>query len=747
MLRSLFSISRREKDEEDRQDEQKEQKKPAKVGTKRSWRNFTSIALMLMLLVSVYAEPVAAWPGEGLFSSVGDALSSVGDAVSSAAHAVVDNIEGGIAGALAGAAAGAMVGSAVPGIGTAIGAGVGALVGFVGGVYAEYKAKQTIHEITHPGGPGVGISYEGINATKDDLSKNSDLLKNYQIVDNAQSKAYSELTELLAKMATSSVEYDIQQTGATGNIQLKLYGPDQILGFSAFPVKLRVFFSSDPVEKNVIHLQKVTMYVVRADTGTAYYRYTRTFSNLTFNGGAYDINTFLKVPDDLDYAVADAIRTGQITPDLIKKLKSAKTPQFEIYIKIDAYKEDWSLVNGTWVHVRDIPLTVEAETRSVYLHVTSSTDVVLFQTGLNASMPADMANLVMGKFAPFIAEQWGAVSDVLIRPYATPVHVQDSAATWKFFVAPNHKFLTMFDEHPKIYDDFEVFAVRVLQNGNFEMADRRSNTLGDMTSGVKEAYGITKYTFGPDIVNYRVYGLGLIWFERDDGTKIPVWILIQPHMSVLDREKLALDDARVQKILPIFDDEKITKTELELLKAQLDSVKQDLQNKIQAAEQLKKMAEANGNKEAAEYADRAIKYYQLELKMLDQATQTEDAQLALNYLNAAKKYEYAADFEKQAADKAYKGDSEGAKALDSQAQEYKKDGDKYVPHISIGGVTDAILGNLKDWKMLLLLAILLIGGYYLLGRMGALIGLGIWLAIVIGIPALKALVAWISTKI
>jgi len=573
------------------------------------------------------------------------------------------------------------------------------------------------------------------------------LLKNYQIVDDAQSKAYSELTELLAKMATSSVEYDIQQTGAIGNIQLKLYGPDQILGFSAFPVRLRIFFSSDPIKQNVIHLKKVTMYVVRADTGTAYYKYTRTFSNLTFNGGAYDINTFLKVPDDLDYAVADAIRTGQITPGLIEKLKSAKTPQFEIYIKIDAYKEDWSLVNGTWVHVRDIPLSVEAETRSVYLHVTSDRDIVLFQTGLNASMPADMANLVMGKFAPFIAEQWGAVSDVLIRPYATPVHVQDSAATWKIFVAPNHKFLTMFDEHPRIYDDFEVFAVRVLQNGNFEMADRRSNTLGDMTEGIKEAYGITKYTFGPDIVNYRVYGLGLIWFERDDGTKIPVWVLIQPHMSVLDREKLALDDARIQKILPIFDDKKITKTELELLKAQLDSVKQDLQNKIQAAEQLKKMAEANGNKEAAQYADRAIKYYKLELSMLDQATQTEDSQLALNYLNAAKKYEYAGDFEKQAADRAYKGDSEGAKMLDSQAQEYKKAGDDYVPHISISGLADTILGNLKDPKMLALLAVLLVGGYYLLGRTGALAGLGIWLAIVIGIPALKALVAWLGTKL
>ncbi|MCD6373364.1 MAG: hypothetical protein J7L37_07465, partial [Thermococcus sp.] len=569
----------------------------------------------------------------------------------------------------------------------------------------------------------------------------------YGIVDDAQSQAYSELTELLAKLATTSTEYHIDQTGATGNIQVKIFGPDQILGFSVFPVKVRIFFSGDPIKQNVIHLQKVTMYVVRADTGTAYYKYERTFSNLTFNKGAYDINTFLKVPDDLDYEVANALSTGQITPDLIEKLKSAKTPQFEIYVRIDAYKEDWSLINGTWVHVRDIPLTVEAQTQSVYLHVTSDRDVVLFQKGLNASWPADQINLVIDKFAPFIAQQWGAVSDVLIRPYATPVHVQDSAATWYFFVAPNHDFLTMFDEHPKIYDDFEVFAVRVLQNGNFEMADRRPNVLGDMTTGIKKAYGAVKYTFGPDIVNYRVYALGLIWFERDDGTKIPAWVLIQPHMSVLDREKLALDDTRTQKILPIFNDKKITEAELQTLKAELDSVKQDLQNKIQAAEQLKKMAEANGNKEAAEYADRAIKYYQLELKMLDQATQTEDAQLALNYLNAAKKYEYAADFEKQAADKAYKGDSEGAKMLDSQAQEYKKDGDDYVPHISISGLADTILGNLKDPKYLALLAILLIGGYYLLGRTGALIGLGIWLAIVIGIPALKALVAWLGTKL
>ena len=34
----------------------------------------------------------------------------------------------------------------------------------------------------------------------------------------------------------------------------------------------------------------------------------------------------------VEVSVADAIRIGQITPGLIEKLKSAKTPQFEIYI-------------------------------------------------------------------------------------------------------------------------------------------------------------------------------------------------------------------------------------------------------------------------------------------------------------------------------------------------------------------------------------------------------------------------------
>ena len=700
---------------------------------------------MLMLLVSVYAEPVAAWPGEGLFHKATSTVSSV-------VHAVTDNIEGGIAGALAGAAAGAMVGSAVPGIGTAIGAGIGALVGFVGGVYAEYRAKQAIHDLTNPTSPGAGVSVEvGANATTDDLSKDSDLLKNYQIVDDAQSKAYSELAELLAKLATKQTEYSLHMTGSTGNIQLKLFGPDEIRGFSAFPVKLRILTSADPIERNVIHLKKITMYVINPDTGTAYYTYTKTFTGneTSLNGGVYEITTFLKVPDKYDYDVVQAIQTGQITQDLINKLKNAETPQFEIFVKVDAVKEDWSLdSNGNWVHVRDIPLSVEAQTVSVYTHVTASRDVVLFQTGLNASLPSDMANLVMGKFAPFIAEQWGGISNVIVRPYATPVHVADSAATWKFFVAPNHGFLTMFDKSPEVYDDFEVFAIRVLQGGSFELADRRTNSLGDLSGEtVKEAYGITKYTTGSDVVNYRVYALGLIWIKRDDGTKIPVWILVQPHMTVLDMEKLALDDTRIQRILPIFDDKKITETELQTLKAELDSVKQDILEKIEAAKQLKQMAEANGNKEAAQYADRAIKYYQLELQMLSQATQTDDAQLALNYLNAAKKYEYAADFEKQAAEKANNGDVEAAKYLDSQARQYKEQADDYVPHISISGLADTILGNLKDLKMLALLAILLIGGYYLLGRTGALAGLGIWLAIVIGIPALKALVAWLGTKL
>lgn len=732
-LLSIFQPAKKE----EKKAKQGTKKRPAQRAVSTKQRIVSMFILVMFFTATVYAEPASA----GFFDSVKNAF-----------NAVKDNIEGGIAGAIAGAAAGAMVGSAVPGIGTAIGAAVGAVVGFVGGVYVEYKAKNTVNGILNPGsgGDSGATLTAGENATKEDLSTDKDIMEKYQLVDDASANATRELTELLAKMATQPAQYSVQMWGATGNIQVELFGPDEIRGFSAFPVKLRILTAADPIKQNVIHLNKVTMYVIRSDTGTAYYTYTKTFgpNETSLNGDAYTVTTFLKVPDDLDVAVKNALETGQITQDLIEQLKNAKTPSFEIYIRVEATKEDWAYVNNTWQHVRDIQLTVEAQTVSAYTHVTATSDVVLFQTGLDASLPADMANLVMSKFAPFIAQQWGGISDIMIRPYATPVHVANSTATWQFFVAPNVGFYKMFDDNPKVYDDFEVFAIRVLQGGQYELADRRPNPLGDLTvESTKQAYGVIKYTFGPDIVNYKVYGLGLIWFERDDGTKIPVWVLVQPHMTVLDPEKLALDDTRVQRILPIFDDNKITETELQTLKAELESAKQDIQEKIQAAQQLKAMAEANGNTEAAQYADRAIKYYQLELQMLDQAAQTDDAQMALNYLNAAKKYEYAGDFEKQAAEKANMGDIEGARYLDSQAQDYKEQADQYVPHLNFSGLADSILNNLKDWKMLLLLAVLIIGGYYLFGRMGALIGLGIWLAIVIGIPVLKALAAWIHAKI
>lgn len=762
-LSTIFERLRRKrgkKGEEEGREKQGQEKRRAERGRRAFRQNFATVVITTLLVVQLMSAPAAGAFGLGdITGAIHSVVSTASDVVNTIRHNNVGAITGALGGIYFGAKTGALIGgtigSIVPGPGTAAGAAIGAVVGAIAGgimgAYAGAKGEQIVKDfINGDKDNSANIMNSNQNATTDDLSKNNDLLKNYQLVDDATSKASGELTELLSKLATKPTEYSLQMQGATGNIQLKFFGPDEIRGFSAFPVKLRIVTAADPIEKNVIHLNKVTMYVIRQDTGTAYYTYQKVFgpNETSLNGDAYTITTFLKVPDDLDTEVINALQTGQITQDLINELKNAKTPSFEIYIRVDATKEDWDYVNGTWKHVRDIPLTVEAQTVSAYTHVTHDNDVVLFQTGLNASLPSDMANLVMGKFSAFIAEQWGGVSDIVIRPYATPVHVANSTVTWQFYVAPNTGFYTMFDSSPQVYDDFEVFAVRVLQGGRYEIADRRANQLGDLTDGaVKKAYGVTKYTFGPDIVNYRVYGLGLIWFQRDDGTKIPVWVLVQPHMTVLDPEKLALDDARIQRILPIFDDNKITSMELQTLKAELETAKQDIQEKIRAMQELKKMAEANGNSEAAQYAERAIKYYQLELQMLDQAAQTQDAQLALNYLNAAKKYEYAADFEGQAAQKANNGDLEGARYLDGQAQEYKKTADDYLPHFSPGGFVNSILSNLTNWKYLLLLAVLVIGGFYVFGRMGALIGLGIWLAIVIGIPALKGLIIWLKAKL
>ncbi|WCN28457.1 hypothetical protein [Thermococcus kodakarensis] len=577
---------------------------------------------------------------------------------------------------------------------------------------------------------GATITYErqanGTTVKNDDDELN-------KVIDDANQQTYEGIAELTAKLRSDLVRYDTKEDGATGDLWIEIYAPSKIYGFSAFPVQAKLYTKESNIPFNVIHLRSVEIYLQKENSSVPLWKRVWDYGTGSegLNGQSVVYSTILKVPDDWVYQVQNAIQTGQVTRDLIEQIFSANTSTWEIFVKVDAYREVWqndpqytdqssctaqpnhkwdSNTSTCYVFVRNDDIKYTAYTTSAWRHVSMAHDIADLADGFYASLPVKFLNTEAStKWALYQEKYAGALSNFIILTFATPVHVIGSTADYKFYIVPNPGYFEPLN--PSFNDDFRFVAVREYKDLSWTVADSIFGNLGTMSPDTPTQKLLTAhYTEDLSTLTYKVYGLAYFTITRDDNITIPLWLVVNPKVSVIPNTRTVLADNQIDQLVQFTDDGKLEASEINQTKAIAASLINGLQEKITAAEDLKKKADAEGNEKASLYAEKAIQAYQDAIEALNKITQTDAVQEYLNWLNVAKKLEQAGDFYMSAAEKALYGEYEQAELDAQKGDELSQLADEYKPHIDILTTAKSMLSKkilgIPLWALLAIVFVL-----------------------------------------
>ncbi|WP_297465393.1 hypothetical protein [Thermococcus sp.] len=708
-MKLFFSLFEKKNDDED-------EKKPKPRKSRR--KAAAGIALILLFAMSLYAQPASAFG----FGSITSKISSVTDKVK-------NTLAGLSGGALVGATIGAVLGSVIPGAGTIAGAEAGAIIGGAIGAWLGFR-----HSSSGSGsGGGDALDYRAAqNATTADLEDDKDVVDNTaKALDDTQQAAYKQIAELNAVLRSDLTKYDISETGATGDLWAEVHAPQKAYGFSAFPVQIKLYTKESNIPFSYVHIRSIKVYIKEENSSTPLW--TRTWDYGTagsegLNGQSVVYSTILKVPDPYAYQIKQMIDSGQVDKNLIMKLfNNASTKAWEIFVDIDAYREEWqndpqytdqssceAQPNHKWdantstcyVKIGDKDISYHVQTTSAWKHVTMSSDIALLTQGMYASLPIRFAKTSLASKWTLYQEKFvGAVSNFITLTYASPVHVMGSTADYKFYIAPNPGYFSPLNV--TMTDDFRFFTVRVRDGGSWELADSVFGHLGNLTeTGVPKDLN-AYYTEGTDVLTYETFGIAYFTIKRGDGQEIPIWEIVWPKVSVQPDERIVMDDTQIQQLATIVNQSVLTADDLSQLKTSVQSLINGLNEKIRTAEALEGQAKGVGNEQAESYAKKAEVAYQHAVDALNYAASSDNKQVILNYLNAAKKYEQAGDFYMSAAKKALYGAPEQAK-LDAQMGDKLSDlASQYEPHIDVlGSAKNALSKKVMGIPLWILLVII-----------------------------------------
>lgn len=719
----IFSFLKKEQKDEDEDTKKRKEKCRNHVG-----KVIASTALMLMLLTSIYAEPVSA----GLFDSVKKKASNLLDRAK-------NGFKTGVAYATTGFVIGLM--TPIPGVDEAVLAAGGFIIGFIKGAMEEPTDSKNQVPLN-----------SGRYATKNETDSDSDNPNIVKVVDNINQKAYGAIAELTAKLRSDLVEYDINEEGATGDLWAKIYAPQTIYGFSAFPVQVKIYTKEGNIPFSKVHIRSIKIYLLPENSSVPLW--TRTWDygsdgSQGLNGESVVYSTVLKVPDDYVYKIEQAIQTGQVTRQLINELWNATTKTWEIYVDINAYRELWqndptkttqsdceaaggkwdSSTNTCYVFVRNADINYRVHTTSAWRHVSMARDIAMLADGMYASLPIKfLKSLEANKWAIYQEEFTGALSNFIILSAASPIHVIDSTADYKFYIAPNPKYFEPLNVTFK--DDFRFVVVREYKDLSWTIAYSIFGKLGTLTD---DSPGIpklltAKYTGGPDVLTYKVYGLAMFTITRDDGIPIKIWLVVEPKVSVIPNTRTVLDDSQVEQLTQFTEDGKLTDEEIKQTRAMAQSWISGLQEKITNAESIQKKAAAEGNKKAELYAKKAIEAYKDAIDALNKVMQTDDTRMFLNWLNVAKKLEQAGDFYNSAAEKALFGEYKQAELDAKAAGDLVNLANEYKPRLDLS-LSGLLNGKLPFGLTTMDLIVLAIGIIAII--IGKQLGIGPWIGILI----------------
>lgn len=575
------------------------------------------------------------------------------------------------------------------------------------------------------------VTTGGETVTKDELINDTDIenkLANLQACSDAD--AAKDLFELRQQIASSLTTYDYQTGGSLADLQVSIKGPSKIYGFGTFPLQAHVHASvpSDPPE-NCLHVQSVKVYVLD-DTGRSWW--VNSWSgNLVLRPSSdeypdatddWTYNFTLKTPDPY-IGKAKQMATGTPNKETLNELLNANTSKFEVVVEVKGYREVWRWeyiydddghVKKKAEHVNDIPINAKLNSLSAYNHLQNGKYYV---SGTMGSLPAKFA----GERQYTAYAEWvnGGTSNFVARCWATPVHLFDSTADYKFAIVSqvdNMKPIPV-----TVSDDYRMVVFRIFSDGTAVIASQVPGSFGDM-SLINQVGSSLYYKNDEKTISYDSYFvIYATMYVDDDGSidNFPLWIVVKPQITVLENKDVVLGDRQTEEVANIIDDGEITESEMNALKSVADGAISSLKQKKYSAEQL--VDKYSSNPKAKEYAEKAAELYGKAISYLEDMVASNDANTIAKDYKVAKNYEMSGDYYSDAAQKEFYGQHDQAEADIINAEKIIEDTQEYEPSMFFTAGSwfgehweefKSGLGieNIPDWVLILVVVILIVGG-------------------------------------
>ena len=575
------------------------------------------------------------------------------------------------------------------------------------------------------------VTTGGETVTKDELINDTDIenkLANLQACSDAD--AAKDLFELRQQIASSLTTYDYQTGGSLADLQVSIKGPSKIYGFGTFPLQAHVHASvpSDPPE-NCLHVQSVKVYVLD-DTGRSWW--VNSWSgNLVLRPSSdeypdatddWTYNFTLKTPDPY-IGKAKQMATGTPNKETLNELLNANTSKFEVVVEVKGYREVWRWeyiydddghVKKKAEHVDNIPINAKLNSLSAYNHLQNGKYYV---SGTMGSLPAKFA----GERQYTAYAEWvnGGTSNFVARCWATPVHLFDSTADYKFAIVSqvdNMKPIPV-----TVSDDYRMVVFRIFSDGTAVIASQVPGSFGDM-SLINQVGSSLYYKNDEKTISYDSYFvIYATMYVDDDGSidNFPLWIVVKPQITVLENKDVVLGDRQTEEVANIIDDGEITESEMNALKSVADGAMSSLKQKKYSAEQL--VDKYSSNPKAKEYAEKAAELYGKAISYLEDMVASNDANTIAKDYKVAKNYEMSGDYYSDAAQKEFYGQHDQAEADIINAEKIIEDTQEYEPSMFFTAGSwfgehweefKSGLGieNIPDWVLILVVVILIVGG-------------------------------------
>ncbi|WP_421078043.1 hypothetical protein Mjas_01540 [Methanothermococcus sp. Ax23] len=585
-----------------------------------------------------------------------------------------------------------------------------------GGIAANYIYRELTGKNSND---GAAVT-DGKTPTTSDMKDEDVINKLAEIRGFSNEKAAQDLFILRQDVASSLTTYDFESSGSLADIRLSLKGAGKIYGFSAFPTVINIYAPAAPdPSENKVHIQKITTYVKDIETGQTWWKQTWTGDQILRNSD-YTWNFLLKTPDPY-YGKAKAMATGTADRKTLEELLNAKVNKFEVCVEVEGYREVWAWVEitktnpdgSTYIskekrHIDDIPINAQYKSLSAWKHINNGKYYIRGTTG---SLPAKFA--FDRNYTAYAAWANGATSNIIGRVWATPVHLFDSTADYKYvFIGLPDNFKPI---PATISDDFKMAAFRIQKDNTSYISSQSPVKFGDL-SNINLAASSLYYKTDNNTVSFDSYAL--VYATVND---LPLWCIIKPQVSVLSNQEVVLGDTQTNEILEIINDSKITDNEIQTLKNLVDSSITSLTEKKNSAISFSQKCKTYNRQTAASYADKASTYYEKAIEQLSKLKSTNDAaQIATSY-KLSKNYEMIGDYYSDAAQKEFYGQSEQALADIENAQKLEELTKQYEPSMFftagswLGDSWQSFkegfgIGNIPDWVLILVVVIVIVGG-------------------------------------